>query len=372
MSVLPAIEARPEPQHCHEPLPPAPRPATLVLRGVTMPSRFSLAPLAGYTSLALRLALRELGGLGLATTDLVSSRALQLSSPRTLELIQTCPEDRPFAVQIYGSEAADLCIGARMMEAHGATVVDINMGCPVHKVCRGGGGSAMMCDPVRTIDLVRSVVESVQVPVTVKMRLGWDDENLTSPYFAREFEKVGIAAITIHGRTRAQGFSGKVNLEGIRRTVEAVERVPIIGNGDVLSIRDAARMLDLTGCAGIAIGRGALLNPWFFSQLTAWETGQPLPAPTRGQRVDFMDRHLHLLAQYRGDRHGCIMFRKVANWYCRAIKPGKDIQQRLMMLASVAEFETIVSEVRDRLDLTCRDSGPDLTVPVPKGPNERW
>src|SRR5436305_815783 len=232
---------------------------------LALESRYLLAPLAGYTNLSFRLAVRGLGGLGLATTDLVNARALLVQSRKTLDLLQTCPEDRPVAVQIYGANADDMTAAARWLEAYGISSVDINMGCPVHKVTRGGGGSALLCDTINTIELVRKVVESVRIPVTVKMRLGWDADDLSAPYFAREFEKVGVAAVTIHGRTRAQGFGGSVNRDGIRAVVEAVERIPIIGNGDVRSFADADQMLKLTGCAGIAIGRGALLNPWFFA-----------------------------------------------------------------------------------------------------------
>src|SRR5262249_35082747 len=156
---------------------------------------------------------------------------------------------------------------------------DINMGCPVHKVVRGGGGSAMMCNVGGTVALVRAVVAAVRIPVTVKMRLGWDADNLTAPFFAREFEQVGVAAVIIHGRTREQGFGGSVSLDGIRAVVEAVEHIPVVGNGDIRTIADAERMLSYTGCAGISIGRGALLNPWILAQLCAWEsTGDPGPS----------------------------------------------------------------------------------------------
>src|SRR5437660_3308594 len=255
--------------------------ATLKLNSLTLHSRYLLAPLAGYTNLSFRLALRELGGLGLATTDLVNARALLMASRKTLELIQTEPADRPVAVQIYGADPAEMQDAAQWLEAYGVSAVDINMGCPVHKVVRGGGGSAMMCDPGRAVALVRAVVEAVRLPVTVKMRLGWDDDSWSAPFFAREFEKAGVAAVTIHGRTREQGFGGRVNLDGIRAVVEAVRRIPVIGNGDVRGIADAADMFRVTGCAGIAIGRGALLNPWFFSQLVRWEeTGSPGPPAT--------------------------------------------------------------------------------------------
>src|SRR6516164_1037692 len=159
----------------------------LQIGSLTLASRYLLAPLAGYTNLSFRLAVRELGGLGLATTDLVNARALMLQSRKTVELIQTCPEDRPVAVQIYGANPQEMKDAAQWLEAYGVSSVDINMGCPVHKVVRGGGGSAMMCNVGSTVDLVRQIVEAVRIPVTVKMRLGWDDDNQMAPFFAREF-----------------------------------------------------------------------------------------------------------------------------------------------------------------------------------------
>jgi tRNA-dihydrouridine synthase B len=347
----------------------------LELGSLKLPSRYLLAPLAGYTNLAFRLALRALGGLGLATTDLVNARALLKASRRTMELIQTCPEDRPVAVQIYGANASEMRDAAQWLEAYGVSAVDINMGCPVHKVVRGGGGSAMMCDAVNTVELVRTIVESVRIPVTVKMRLGWDDDNLSAPFFAREFERAGVAAVTIHGRTRAQGFGGRVNLDGIRAVVEAVERIPILGNGDVRTIEDARHMRRTTGCAGVAIGRGALLNPWFFAQLTRWEeTGEPGPPATYRQRLEFMDRHFHLLVEHRGERFACLSFRKVANWYCRVLRPGRDVQQRLMMIDRVDAFEQLVVEIHDILARRTGEEWPDADLPirVPSGPSERW
>ena len=257
-----------------------------------LPSRYLLAPLAGYTNLPFRRVIRELGGPGLATTDLVNARALLTASRKTLELIATEPQDRPLAVQIYGANPEEMRDAARWLENYGVSSVDINMGCPVHKVTRAGGGSAMMCDRAPTVRLVRTVVEAVRIPVTIKMRLGWDEHTLSAPAFAREFEQAGVAAVTIHGRTREQGFGGRVDHAGIRAVVEAVERIPVIGNADGRTIADAERMLYETGCAGLAIGRGALLNPWIFAQLTRWEeTGKPGPSGGYEDRLDLMDRH---------------------------------------------------------------------------------
>jgi tRNA-dihydrouridine synthase B len=356
-------------------IPPRPVRSSLRFANLELSSRYLLAPLAGYTNLSFRLAIRELGGLGLATTDLVNARALLQRSRKTMDLLQTCPEDRPVAVQIYGARADDLKAAARWLQDYGVSAVDINMGCPVNKVTRGGGGSAMMCDTVNTIELVRQVVESVRIPVTVKMRLGWDDENLTAPFFAREFEKVGVAAVTIHGRTRAQGFGGHVNLDGIRAVVDAVHRIPIIGNGDVRTLADAAHMLAVTGCAALAIGRGALLNPWFFAQLHGWEqTGDPgLPA-TYQRRLLFMTRHFHLLVEHKGERFACLSFRKVANWYCRVLRPGRDIQQQLMQIDSAKTFDRLAEEIREILATRTGQDWPDgdLALRVPTGPMEHW
>ena len=349
--------------------------APLRLGSLELSSRYLLAPLAGYTNLPFRLAVRELGGLGLATTDLVNARALLRANRKTWELIQTCPEDRPVAVQIYGSDIADMRAAAQWLENYGVAAVDINMGCPVHKVTRGGGGSALLCDPAKTIDLVRAVVEAVRIPVTVKMRLGWDDASLSAPWFARAFEQAGIAAVTIHGRTRAQGFSGLVNLGGIRAVVAAVERIPVIGNGDVRTIAEAETMIRETKCTAIAIGRGALMNPWIFAQLRRWEeTGDPGPPATYQQRVGFMDRHFHLLLDNRGERFACLTFRKVANWYSRALHTGREIQQRLVRIETVKEFEGIVAQLGDRAGN--HDQGDWMNgvspVHVPSGPIAHW
>jgi nifR3 family TIM-barrel protein len=318
------------------------------------------------------LAVRELGGLGLATTDLVNARALLRGGPKSMELIQTCPADRPLAVQIYGAEVGPMCDAARWLEAYGVSVVDINMGCPVHKVVRGGGGSALMCQVDQTVALVRAVVESVPLPVTVKMRLGWDDSSWSAPLLAREFEQAGVAAVIIHGRTRAQGFSGSVNRDGIRAVVEAVERLVVIGNGDIRTLDDAQSMQQHTGCAGVSIGRGALLNPWFFAQLARLErTGEPGPPPSYVDRLDFMSRHFHLLVGQRGERFACLTFRKIANWYCKVLKPGREIQQRLMLLERVGDFDEIVAKLRDQ-GAPQSWSGVNVHIPVPSGPVERW
>ena len=231
---------------------------------LTLQSNLFLSPLAGYTNLPFRLVVREIGGVGLCTTDLVNARSLLEKNKNAFKLIETRPADSPLAVQLFGSVPEEMRDAAVMLESLGFASVDINMGCPVRKVCNVGGGSTMMTELAKTAALVRGMVDAVKIPVTAKMRLGWDDENLTAPDLARALEDAGIAAIFIHGRTREQGFGGMVNLAGIRAVVEAVKNIPVIGNGDVTTPQAAKKMLDETGCAGVSIGRGAFYNPWIF------------------------------------------------------------------------------------------------------------
>src|SRR5712664_8963 len=220
---------------------------------LNLDSNLFLSPLAGYTNLPFRLAVREVGGAGLATTDLVNARSLLERNPKALKLIETSRMDRPLAVQLFGSVAEEMREAAAYLESLGMAAVDINMGCPVRKVCRVGGGSAMMTELDKTAALVKGMAQSVKIPVTAKMRLGWDEENLTAPDLARALEDVGVAAIFVHGRTREQGFGGTVNLPGIGAVVAAVRSIPVIGNGDVISPAAAKMMLAQTGCAGVSI-----------------------------------------------------------------------------------------------------------------------
>jgi tRNA-dihydrouridine synthase B len=350
-----------------------PKPRHLRIGALTLNSRYFLSPLAGYTNHPFRLAVRELGGLGLATTELVSPRALLLGSGKTSEYIETCAKDSPLAVQIYGSDPNEMCDAAQWLERYGAAVIDINMGCPVNKVVKNGGGSAMMCNVGGTTALVRRVVEAIRIPLTVKMRLGWDELNLTAPTLAREFEQAGVAAVTIHGRTREQGFSGHVNIPGIRAVVEAVDQMPIIGNGDVRSIADAERMFRETGCAGIGIGRGALLNPWIFAQLCSWErTGEIGVVPSYDQRLDFMARHYYLLVEQRGERHASLTFRKCGGWYTKVLRPGKEMHQRIMMISRLADFDAILATLRAKGPPHHWKAGELPEIAVPKGPISHW
>src|SRR5271170_7936121 len=286
---------------------------------LTLKSNLFLSPLAGYTNLPFRLVVREVGGVGLCTTDLVNARSLLEKNPKALKLIETRPADSPLAVQLFGSVPEEMRDAAIYLESIGVASIDINMGCPVKKIVKVGGGSAMMTELDKTSALVKKMVDAVKIPVTAKMRLGWDDENLTAPDLARTLEDVGVAAIFVHGRTREQGFGGTVNLAGIRKVVEAVQKIPVIGNGDITSPQAAQMMLAETGCAGVSMGRGAFYDPWIFKRTLAHCSVRPVaeqsrvtdstlqPEPDFSERTRIMCRHLDLMIEVFGEELGCRM-----------------------------------------------------------------
>ena len=358
-------------------------------------SNLFLSPLAGYTNLPFRLTVRELGGLDLATTDLVNARSLLEKKPKALKLIETRLADSPLAVQLFGSVAGEMRAAAVYLQSIGIASVDINMGCPVRKVCRVGGGSAMMTELEKTAQLVRGMVDAVRIPITAKMRLGWDEENLTAPELARVLEDAGIAAIFVHGRTREQGFGGAVNLAGIRAVVQAVKHIPVIGNGDVTTPPAAKMMMEQTGCAGVSIGRGAFYNPWIFRQTWHYlRTGELPPEPSFDERVRVMCRHLDLMIEVFGEETGCRMFRKVAAWYAKRLGPVIEFRRRLALLRTRDGFYAALAAYQTWRTQFCDDRGellpkyrqqklvasfmrpeadpPPDAVRVPKGPVEVW
>jgi tRNA-dihydrouridine synthase B len=369
---------------------------TMNFGSLTLKSNLFLSPLAGYTNLPFRLVVREIGGVGLCTTDLVNARSLLEKNPKAFKLIETRAEDSPLAVQLFGSVPEEMRDAAIYLESIGVHSIDINMGCPVKKVVKVGGGSAMMTELDKTAALVRGMVNAVKIPVTAKMRLGWDDDNLTAPDLARALEDAGVVAIFVHGRTREQGFGGTINLAGIRKVVEAVKNIPIIGNGDIITPQAAKMMFDETGCTGVSIGRGAFYNPWIFQHtLHFMATGEILPDPKFAERVRVMCRHLDLMVEVFGEELGCRMFRKVAPWYARRFGPCHEFNKKVVQVATKAQFceilENYIHWRQQFLDgdgeLLPRFRQPPMVasfmqeqpastqrekIPVPKGPVEVW
>ena len=364
---------------------------------LTLRSNLFLSPLAGYTNLPFRLVIREVGGVDLCTTDLVNARSLIERNPKALKLIETNEVDRPLAVQLFGAVPEEMRDAALQLESLGISAIDINMGCPVRKVVKTGGGSAMMTELDKTHALVRGMVDALKIPVTAKMRLGWDDQNLTAPDLARTLVDAGIAAIFVHGRTRAQGFEGTVNLEGIRKVVEAVPSLSVVGNGDVTTAEAAKHMFEATGCAGVSIGRGAFYNPWIFKHTQHFmETGELLPEPTFDERIRVLRRHYDLMVEVFGENRGSVMFRKVAPWYAKRFGPAKPFNKAVVQISTREEFETVLADYLDWRGKFTDTEGHLLpqyqlppmvasfmqepetavekrkTIPVPKGPVEVW
>ncbi len=321
---------------------------------VQLATNLLLAPIAGYCDLAFRTICREFGGVGLACTDLLSPQGLLRGTATSLDLAKTNDFDKPVGMQLYGSDPEIMAAGARWAVEHGATVVDINMGCPVDKVTKKDGGSKLLTDLSRAVSIAQRVVNELErcpldcaewmrrigsggvppksgpVPLTCKMRLCWhtadyESGNACSPHLARMLADVGVAAVTVHGRTTEMKFSGEVSRPGIARVVDAIGgRIPVIGNGDVREPADAVRMFRETGCDGVMIGRGALSTPWLFRD--CWEvlSGNPCPAPpTIHEQVAMIRRFFDLMRTYRDDHYALFQINRRVSWF------AKPLQRRL-------------------------------------------
>ncbi len=316
-----------------------------------------LAPIAGYCDLAFRTICREQGGLGLACTDLLSPQGLLRGTATSLDLAQTNAFDKPVGMQLYGADPGIMADGARWARDHGATIIDINMGCPVDKVTKKDGGSKLLCDPDRAVRIVEAVVQAVgsgtnPTPVTAKMRLGWS--NLPVPpvaeWLAPRLVDAGACAITIHGRTTEQKFGGEVSHAGIAGVVAAIRakssrRVPVIGNGDVVEPEDVLKMLGLTGCDGVMIGRGALSTPWIFRD--AWSlltTGIKPAEPTLKEKIGMMHRYFGLMIEYRGEHYAMVNMRRRVSWFAKRLGPCKPLREAIRLAKSPAEISGPLDE----------------------------
>ncbi|BAS27205.1 hypothetical protein LIP_1354 [Limnochorda pilosa] len=303
-----------------------------------------LAPMAGVGNLAFRLLCREQGA-AMVCSEFVSARALVLGNRRSFDMLRTHPDEHPVSIQIFGSEPVEAAEAARRVEAAGADVVDFNMGCPVPKVLKAQAGVALMREPERAAAILGAMVRAVSIPVTVKMRAGWDEETINVVDLARRLEGVGVAAIAVHGRTRTQGRSGRVRWEWIQAVKEALS-IPVIGNGDLFAPQDVERMLLETGCDGAMIARGALGNPWIFRRsLHYLQTGEVLPEPTPEERVSMARRHLRLLADLKGEHTACLQMREHAPHYLKGFPGASGYRARIVRAATLAEYDRIFADV---------------------------
>jgi nifR3 family TIM-barrel protein len=327
-----------------------PLPAPPRIGNLQLSSPLVLAPMSGRTDLAFRAGLRAVGGLALAFTDLTSPHGVLRRNLRTSQILASCQDDRPLGIQLYGSDPELLAEAARRLEAElSPDLIDLNMGCPVHKVTRRGAGSALMGMPELAARIVAQVVRAVDVPVTAKLRLGLDSARLGAPRLAGMLRDAGISALTVHGRTAAQRYSGPVNLEGIRSVVQCVPGLPVFANGDVVSHRSATETAAATGAAGLAIGRAAMRNPWIFKEIMDAEAGRPLTPPSRAEVIEFMRGHFRRLVGIRGEFRGCRQFRKWVRHYGSLLNMSRAQRERFVRISRPVDFENLAGDLGPEL-----------------------
>lgn len=316
----------------------------------------TLAPMAGYTDYAYRNIVKGLGGCGLLYTELISSEGIYRKNKKTMTQYVWSEDERPIAVQLYGANPEIMAEAARDVVARGADIVDINMGCWVPKLAKKGSGAALMRDVCVAAGVVEAVVKAVDVPVTVKIRAGWDEEHRTALDFARAAEDIGVKLIAVHGRYARQGFKGEADWSVIRDVKEAVS-IPVIGNGDVTNAPSAAQMLRETGCDGVMIGRAARGNPWVFRMIEhELRTGEYLPPPTPAERALITLRHVRkmMIESPLEEFHVALELRKHFTRY--QLGPGAaDIRKHLVQCNTLAEIESVLLPHTEGIDLENSD-----------------
>ncbi len=317
----------------------------LKIGNITLENNVLLAPMAGVTDKAFRMVTKPFGP-ALMYTEMVSGKGLFYEDKKTAKLMETEKAEGITAVQIFGHEPQVLAKIAESALNYGAAILDINMGCPAPKIVNNGDGSALSKNPKLAGEIISAVSRAVDVPVTVKIRKGWDETSVNAVEMAKIAEQSGAAAITVHGRTREQFYSGKADTSIIKAVKEAVS-IPVIGNGDICNEESAKNMLEYTGCDGVMIGRGAQGNPWIFSQVINYlEHGTSLPMPTETERADMMQKHLELLVEYKGEYRGIQEARKHMAWYIKGIRGGARLREKINKAMTKEDMLQIVDLFR--------------------------
>ena len=311
---------------------------------VELNNNIFLAPMAGVTDMPLRILCKEFGA-GLVYTEMVSSKGMFYNDEKTKQLMNINDAERPVAVQIFGSDATIMGETAKKVSEE-ADIIDINMGCPAPKVTKNLDGSKLMLHPELVDEITKLVVGASSVPVTIKIRKGWDDEHINAVEVARIAEKNGVSAITVHGRTREQFYTGKADLDIIKKVKEAVN-IPVIGNGDIVDGESAKKMFQETGCDAIMIGRGSNGNPWIFKEVIEYlENGIELPKPTLEERKQMILRHLKMLVEYKGEYTAIREMRKQIAWYIKGIENAATIRNEINQIEDLNELVGKIKQIR--------------------------
>ena len=322
---------------------------TWTIGNVPIQGKAILAPMAGVSDIAYRLLAKE-HGASMVCTEMVSAMGIKYKNERTHELLRMEAVEHPVSMQIFGSNPEAIALGAKAVADAGADIVDINMGCPVKKVVSSGDGSALMKTPDLAARVAEAAVKAVDVPVTVKMRIGWDDDHINVVDFAKRIESTGVAAVAVHGRTREQMYMGRADWSYIKAVKDSLS-IPVIGNGDVWTPEDALRMMQETGCDAVMIGRGAQGNPWIFERTNHYlRTGELRPEPTYLERLDMLLKHFELLCRYKGAALGVREIRTHAGWYMRGMPEAAYWRNRVNTIHTVESFKKELSTYRDVLE----------------------
>ena len=305
--------------------------------------RVALAPMAGIADRAFRELCVGYGAC-YSVTEMVSAKGLSLNDKKSKELLLITDSERPCGAQIFGNDPKTMAIAAEKTLEFAPQFIDINMGCPAPKVAASGGGALLMKNPVLAEEIVKQIVAATSLPVTVKMRAGWDDNTINAVELAQRCENAGAAAITVHGRTKVQMYSPPVNTDIIKEVKKAV-KVPVIGNGDVTDGKSAAKMLEETNCDLVMVGRGALGRPWVFKQINAYlEHERILPEPPVIERMLIMLKHIEKLCEYKGERVGIREARKHAAWYTKGLRGAAEYRAKMSSIESMDDLKYIAGE----------------------------
>ena len=305
----------------------------------------ALAPMAGVADRAFRELCAEFGA-GYCVSEMVSSKGIAYNSQKSAELMEISDAERPCAVQIFGTEPDTMADAARFAMRYRPEVIDINMGCPAPKIAGGGSGAALMRDPELCGRIVNAVSKAVDVPVTVKMRSGFDDEHINAVEVAKTVEKNGAQAVTVHGRTKKQFYAPPVNLDIIREVKQALS-IPVIGNGDVCGVKSAVHMLEYTGCDYLMIGRGALGNPWVFREINEYFlNGKMIPPPTTEEKCEVLLRHIRKLVEYKGEYVGMREARKHTAYYLKGFKNAAKLRNLAFSMETLGDLEELIRQIQ--------------------------